>query len=280
MKKNLLDTLFFIFVFVLYITYSIIIPVYKPECLFLKPEKKDIIIEPGMSARDVANLIEKEGIVSDSQLLTKWMVFYKIDKTLRPGKYTLLKAHEMDLAYNLQKARPEVSMFMIVPGEKYLNLVNKFKKDNTDYFTKEILNDNNFPKKIIELLPNLPEDRIAFLLPESYPLPPGNGAAKQFVIESSKLWFEKIGLSISLEDLTKETLNNSAILASIIEGEAKLNEERAILAGVFLNRIRKNMKLQSCATVIYSWNLKGIRKNHLSYKDLEIESSYNTYRKS
>ena len=70
-------------------------------------------------------------------------------------------------------------------------------------------------------------------------------------------------------------LNELISLAAIIEREAKLDSERAIISSVFHNRLNINMKLQSCATIQYAL---GERKEFLSYKDLEIESDYNTYK--
>ena len=63
-------------------------------------------------------------------------------------------------------------------------------------------------------------------------------------------------------------------IASIIEQEAKLDEERAIIAGVMYNRLTDTMKLQMCSTVQYAL---GKRTANLSYDDLAVESPYNTY---
>ena len=63
-------------------------------------------------------------------------------------------------------------------------------------------------------------------------------------------------------------------LASIVEKEALLDEERDEVAKVFLNRIDINMKLQSCATVNYA---NGEWKERLTYDDIAIDSPYNTY---
>ncbi|MBQ3834217.1 MAG: endolytic transglycosylase MltG, partial [Elusimicrobia bacterium] len=65
------------------------------------------------------------------------------------------------------------------------------------------------------------------------------------------------------------------ILASIVEREAVSDEERPIIAGVFLNRLKKRMRLESCATVLYAM---GQNKERLTYEDLEFQSPYNTYR--
>ncbi|PIE51196.1 hypothetical protein CSA37_13080 [Candidatus Fermentibacteria bacterium] len=65
------------------------------------------------------------------------------------------------------------------------------------------------------------------------------------------------------------------ILASIVEREAASDAERAQVAGVFINRLRIGMRLESCATVQYAL---GEVHQQLLYSDLEIESPYNTYR--
>ncbi len=66
----------------------------------------------------------------------------------------------------------------------------------------------------------------------------------------------------------------AVILASIVEREAASDTERDLIAGVFINRLRIGMKLESCATVQYAL---GEVKDVLLYSDLEIESPYNTY---
>ncbi|MEW6229327.1 MAG: endolytic transglycosylase MltG [Bacillota bacterium] len=63
-------------------------------------------------------------------------------------------------------------------------------------------------------------------------------------------------------------------IASIVEKEARLPEDRPLVAAVFYNRLKKRMPLQSCATVQFAL---GSRKERLSYDDLRVESPYNTY---
>lgn len=65
------------------------------------------------------------------------------------------------------------------------------------------------------------------------------------------------------------------VLASIVEREAASDLERNLIAGVFVNRLRRGMRLESCATVQYAL---GEVREQLLYSDLEIESPYNTYR--
>ena len=64
-------------------------------------------------------------------------------------------------------------------------------------------------------------------------------------------------------------------LASIIEKEAVKPEERAIISAVFHNRIKKRIRLESCATVLYAM---GANKARLTVEDTKLDSPYNTYR--
>ncbi len=73
----------------------------------------------------------------------------------------------------------------------------------------------------------------------------------------------------------KNDFYQKLIMASIIEKEAYFKEERAIISSVFYNRVKKGIRLQSCATVEY---LYDYQKDRLYYKDIEIDSPYNTYR--
>lgn len=74
--------------------------------------------------------------------------------------------------------------------------------------------------------------------------------------------------------VTGLTLHETMILASIVEREARVDSERVLIAGVFLLRIRRGMKLESCATVQYAL---GEVKETLLYSDLEVDDPYNTY---
>jgi UPF0755 protein len=72
----------------------------------------------------------------------------------------------------------------------------------------------------------------------------------------------------------KLTERQLVTLASLVEKEARAAHERPIIAGVFLNRLKKKMLLESCATVQYAL---GSWKSRLLYKDLKVNSPYNTY---
>ncbi len=78
------------------------------------------------------------------------------------------------------------------------------------------------------------------------------------------------------ENLPYDSPYQALVMASIIEKETGVAEERGMIAGVFVRRLRKNMKLQTDPTVIYA--MGDIYKGNIRKKDLSIDSPYNTYR--
>ncbi len=117
-----------------------------------------------------------------------------------------------------------------------------------------------------------------FLLPETYTLPlPVTPAAllEAMTGEFARRWRPEWDRRLDTLKLSRLEL---VTLASIVEGEARHDDERAIIAGVYHNRLRRGMALQADPTVQYAIQLKtGQRKSRLYFKDYAFPSPYNTY---
>ncbi|MGV8082415.1 MAG: endolytic transglycosylase MltG [Coriobacteriia bacterium] len=113
-----------------------------------------------------------------------------------------------------------------------------------------------------------------FLFPKTYQFP--RSATATQVIETMLTQFDKeIGSAeIALAESRGYSMPQVVIMASIIEKETKLNEERPLVSSVIYNRLTRDWKLQMCSTVQI---LIGEDKLRLSESDLKIESPYNTY---
>ena len=117
-----------------------------------------------------------------------------------------------------------------------------------------------------------------FLRPETYALPPGIRAdelmrlmTNAFTTAWEPAWTTRLD-SIGMSELQLVTL------ASIVEGEARVDGEREMIAGVYLNRLRIGRALQADPTVQYAIALAtGRRKPRLYVKDYQFVSPYNTY---
>ena len=117
-----------------------------------------------------------------------------------------------------------------------------------------------------------------YMLPETYSLPlpvTAAGLLRAMVEEFTRRWNPAWDRRLDTLGLT---LNELVTLASIVEGEARHDDERGTIAGVYLNRLRRGIALQADPTVQYAIQLAtGERKTRLLFKDLEINSPYNTY---
>ena len=276
MKRNFSESIIMLFSVCAFLSFCLILPNNYPDYFKHLTTKTKITIEQGMSAKDAAAVIRSAGLVRSQSLLIKAMSELGIDRTLKPGTYTLTPGPETNVARQLLQAKPEYEVVTIVPGTRYRALSARFISKDVDVFAKELSNKENFPEELRALLPEDSRDRIAFLPPETYNLAPGRNLAKELIKSASHHWMLKLSDKLS-SDITAKKLVNIATLASLIENEAKVPEERPILAGIFLKRIEKRMRLQSCATVVYCWEERGIKKQHLTYNDLKVESPYNTY---
>ena len=116
-----------------------------------------------------------------------------------------------------------------------------------------------------------------YLFPDTYRV---RSKAKVSEIVSQMLRrFDEVvwkGLFHEQETYRGRSVNDIIILASLVEAEAKLDRERPVIAGVLVNRLQRGQRLECDATVQYARGAD--RKHRLFYKDLEIESEYNTYK--
>ncbi len=112
-----------------------------------------------------------------------------------------------------------------------------------------------------------------YLFPETYVF--ARGVQTDEVVETMlQQFFSRIELLPEAVRADPKTLHEKLTLASIIEREARDKSEQARIAGVFQNRLDRNMKLESCATVQY---VLGHTKERLTLADVRTPSPYNTY---
>lgn len=116
------------------------------------------------------------------------------------------------------------------------------------------------------------ENAEGFLFPDTYIIAK-DLKAHQIAEVMIKKFFENLH-NISYMDYTQQDLKKTIIIASLVEREARLEEERPIIAAVFYNRLQKGKRLESCATVQY---VLGKTKERLLFSDLKVNSPYNTY---
>ncbi|HBG14957.1 MAG TPA: endolytic transglycosylase MltG [Synergistaceae bacterium] len=234
----------------------------------------DVLVLPGMNARGISRVFASSGLTDRPDELSRWFTREGIDRSIRPGLYRIRKGTPWEIARQMAVAEPEVSGITLYPGETYEVLLARL----GETFESALGRDDLFPEKLRPFLPPVPGSRIAFLIPETYSVTPSDGAVSELVRAASALWMKRVGERILGPGADGDTLLERAIVASLVEKEAKHHNERPIISGVIRNRSEAGMKLQIDATVVYAWSLRGVDLKRVLYRDLEIDSPFNTYR--
>lgn len=115
-----------------------------------------------------------------------------------------------------------------------------------------------------------------FLFPDTYIF--SKNEKPEDIVKLMLCRFEEVMEEVQQETNTKikeDEYEKYVNIASMIEKEARLDKDRALISSVIHNRLNKNMLLQICSTVIYAY---GEHKEVVTLKDLEIQSPYNTYK--
>ncbi len=240
----------------------------KPDRRYGRGEPVEVIVPPGLNGYGFARSLEEQGVVEDSAALARWFVRFGIDRKLRPGGYALRPGSAWEVARQIQETRPSTELKTLLPGTYLTDL---------DSYRSALSDDGNFPPGLKPLLPEDPLARAAYLIPDSYRLVAGFSMAEQLVRAASRAWWDVNEQFVLRGNMSGEELEDLAVLASIVEKEAARDDERARIAGVFQNRLEREMPLQSCATVVFAWRLKGRELRKVRLKDLTIASPFNTY---
>ena len=115
------------------------------------------------------------------------------------------------------------------------------------------------------------------LFPATYSLPPLRPGEEAYIVQQMVNAFARRFWLPYRDDIVRSpfSLRELVTIASLVQWEVKLDEERPVVAGVILNRLRRRMRLEIDATVLYAL---GQRKRRVLYRDLQVNSPYNTYR--
>ena len=206
--------------------------------------------------------------VSNNPFFKLYLKFKNNGRNIKAGSYELRgKYNIVELVSMLESGKSKVFKFTIIEGSTVKNVIDKLVANGKG--TRE-----NYIKAFKEIdfpYPTPDGNFEGYLYPETY-----------FIPES---YDEKAVLNIFLKEFLKrfpvekytdkEEFYQKLIMASILEREAALDSEKPLMASVFYNRIAKNMTLSADSTVNFVFNYE---KKRIYYKDLEVQSPYNTYK--
>ena len=233
-------------------------------------------LKHGSGAYSVARDLSEAGIVRSPDYFKLYMRITGLQDELKAGSYELndgMSTHEV--ASVLTEGRVRMVQFTIPEGWHNRQIAELMVKrgfaQSEDEFLDltrdpEILKKYKIPAKTTE----------GYLFPETYTI--SHGYPLEKIHEAMiQRFFAQLEKADPPENLSAKDLHKKLILASIIEREAARKDELPHMSRVFLNRIDKGMRLESCATIQY---LLPEPREKLYEKDLQIKSPYNTYENS
>jgi len=234
-------------------------------------------IPEGASTRQIGEILQRSGLIKNSDFFVFYTRFTGTEKELQAGEYQL--SNKMSLPEIIKViASGKVVYHRVTIPEGYTVaqicelLARKGIVDKKRF--QEVVASGDFSYPFLEGVPAGPKRLEGFLFPATYRF--RAGSSEEEIVDMMLKRFAE-AFTPELEKRAQElgfTVREVVTLASLVEREAKLDEERPLIAAVFLNRLHRGMRLESCATVLYAL---GEQKERLSYKDLQVDSPYNTY---
>jgi UPF0755 protein len=219
------------------------------------------VVPKGAGVSQIASELEKAGIISDSRLFRLYARYAKLDSSLHAGEYEFEPGVSMAAVLGQLAAGKTVQRFVTIP------------EGLTSREAAALVAAAPGMKGIVDIPPE------GSILPETYTYTLGESrqalvARMQEAMQETlaELWAGRA------DDLPVKSPEEALVLASIVEKETGMPEERQRVAAVFVNRLNRGMLLQSDPTVVYAIT-KGERElgRALRFKDLEVEDPYNTY---
>jgi UPF0755 protein len=238
-------------------------------------------ISEGDSVSSITNRLQDAGLISDSHIFQVYLIWTGLDTSVQAGSYKLSKnMSAIQIARELQDATPDEITFNVLAGWRMEEIAASLPTSGLDITPQEFL------KSVMDLVVSLDylpsgSSGEGFLFPGSYQLPRDANANDlvTLMIQNSSLYISPE--LIQQFQVQGFTVYQAVTLASIVEREAIVSDEKPLIASVFINRLNLGMKLESDPTVQYALGYDEVGKtwwkNPLTTSDLAVDSPYNTY---
>ncbi len=241
---------------------------------YSEPAKR-VEVRRGQRTSTILQNLQKEGLFRDQWIPLVYMKLLRRNDSIKAGVYEFDKAlSPVDVIDKLVRGDVILKSITIREGLDRFAIAKIFAAEGlgTEEQWKQVTSEADLIRDIAPEAQSLE----GYLFPDTYKFDPGTSAAtiaKAMVANFRKNWGNEIALIATGLDP-----HQTVTLASIVETEARLPQERPIVASVYFNRIQKRMLLGADPTVIYALKLEGRWNGNITKADLQIASPYNTYR--
>jgi UPF0755 protein len=239
-------------------------------------EYVDVELAAGMDAGSMLDHLHGAGVIRNSKLVRGWLRLFGGSKALQAGEYRFSEAASpLEVLRRLSKGDVLLRAVTIPEGLSLQGIADRLAEAGFAS-REELLEAFRDPRLIGDLDPQA-NDLEGYLFPETYRFSKQTTAG-QITAAMVERFKEVVGPDYAARaEAAGLSLRQAVTLASLVEKETSLPEERTLISRVFHNRLRIGMRLQCDPTVLYALRIAGKEVDRLSYDDLEFESAYNTY---
>jgi len=220
-------------------------------------ETETIVFSRGSSIRTLANQLIEKDLLSEKRYFLIWGKLKRQETSLQAGEYTISPGTTLaELLEDMVDGDVVQHDIALIEGFTFRQVLATIHSHPVITIETKDLNDD----EIMRLLGHAGEHPEGRFYPDTYYISRG--------VTDLEEWQQRE------KNLPYKTPYEALIMASIVEKESAVAEERPLIAGLFVNRLRKKMRLQTDPTVIY-----GIENydGNIRFKDLRKDTPYNTY---
>ena len=225
-------------------------------------EDKVVNVPRGLGIRDIADLLQREGVIDQPYVFMGGVIVLKARGELKFGEYQFSKQSSVaDVVDTIIEGRVVQHAFTIPEGL------------TSEQIVARLLENDALAGQIKEI------PREGTLLPETYKFT--RGMTREQIVQRMQQAHRRVLQEVwehRVQDLPVKTPEQLVTLASIVEKETGRPDERTRVAAVFINRLKSRMRLQSDPTIIYGLTGgKGALGRPILKSEIEQPTPYNTY---
>jgi len=228
------------------------------------------VIPKGEGVYEIASRLERDGIVADRRLFMANYLSERLYSSAAEGKAIQLKAGEFEIR---RFASLRQVLDTLIEGKTILYRITIPEGLTSTQIVERVRAEPNLQGEV----QNLPPE--GTLLPDTYKF--SRGMARQELIDRMRSEQQRFLATLwekRQKDLPLQTAEQAVVLASIVEKETGRADERDKVAGVFVNRLKARMRLQSDPTIVYGIAAgQGTLGRSITRADIDTKTPYNTY---
>jgi UPF0755 protein len=243
------------------------------------PAKTFVMLRPGYSTHRIASELKSAGVIRSEEAFILWHYFHR-HRSLKAGEYLFEKpTNIIDLQKRLRRGDVYFHTVVVPEGFTMFDIARAIEAAGlgpADDFLKVAQSS----ALVADLDPEAPSLE-GYLFPDTYEF--SRLQSMEDIAAAMVKQFRQVAAQIGMISKSSSTVPDpdvhaEVIMASIVEKETAVTEERPLVASVYYNRLAKKIALDADPSIIYAELMAGTYQGALHHADMQFKSPYNTYR--